>query len=497
MEDLFHNLFIFEIANNHQGSVAHGIRIIKEMGKITRRYNINAGVKLQYRNLDTFIHPNYVDSKAIKHIPRFIGTRLNSNQFLELVQAIRDEGMVTICTPFDESSVNLIMDHEIQIIKVASCSANDWSLLDAISKAKKPVIASTGGLYLNQIDKLISFLVHREVNFALLHCVGLYPVINEKVNANFIDKLIKRFPSVPIGYSGHEAPENCDVIKVAVAKGAKIFERHVGVPTETIQLNGYSMNPTQTDEWVKSAVEIINICGSEGEKKVDQSEVDSLRSLMRGTYAGMVIKKGEILSKNKIFYAIPCIADQTSAFDFHETMIATRDYEPSSPIFEKRGVRSQIDIVRGVVHEVKGMLNEANIVVGKEVRIELSHHYGMEHFREYGAVIVNVINRSYCKKLVIVLPDQQHPKHYHKIKEETFQLLWGDLEIKLSDNLTTLLKPGDSLLVEPNTIHSFSSQNGAIIEEVSTTHIKGDSVYDDEEINRKDLLERKTIVENW
>ena len=424
MKNLFENLFIFEMANNHQGSVEHGLHIIKEMGKITRKYGINAGVKLQYRDLDTFIHPDYVDSTTIKHIPRFLGTRLSSNQFLTLVQAVKDEGMVSICTPFDEASVSLIMDHGIQIIKIASCSANDWSLLEAISKTHKPVIASTGGLYLNQIDNLVSFLTHRNVNFALLHCVGLYPAPNENVNANFIDKLKKRFSYITVGYSGHEAPENYDVIKVAVAKGAKIFERHIGLETETVKLNNYSMNPAQTDGWVKSAVDALAICGNSEEKKVTQSEVDSLRSLIRGTYAKTAITKGEVITSDKIFYAIPCIEDQTSAFEFHETMIASRDYEPNTPVFERRNVRSKIDLIRGVIHEIKGMLHEANIVIGKDFRIELSHHYGMDHFRQYGAVIVDVINRIYCKKLLVVLPGQQHPTHFHRIKEETFQLLW-------------------------------------------------------------------------
>jgi sialic acid synthase SpsE/mannose-6-phosphate isomerase-like protein (cupin superfamily) len=497
MKNLFDNLFIFEMANNHQGSVEHGIKIIREMAKIARKYDINAGVKLQYRDLDTFIHPDYVGSKEIKHIPRFLGTRLNPSQFLTLVQAIKDEGMVSICTPFDEASVSLIMDHGIQIIKIASCSANDWSLLEAVSKTRKPVIASTGGLYLNQIDNLVSFLTHRDVSFALLHCVGLYPAPNENVNANFIDKLKKRFSYLPIGYSGHEAPDNTDVIKIAVAKRGQIFERHVGVETDTIKLNAYSMNPLQVENWVKSATEALSICGDEKDKKVAQSEIDSLRSLMRGAYAKTAIKKGEPLSMDKIFFAIPCIEDQTSAFEHHETMIAARDYEPNSPLFERRGMRSKIDLIRGVVHEIKGMLHEANIVVGKEFRIELSHHYGMDHFRQFGAVIMDIINRSYCKKLVIVIPGQQHPTHWHKIKEETFQLLWGDLEIKLNGNQVFKMKPGDSLLVEPNTPHSFSSFNGAIIEEVSTTHIKGDSVYEDEVIDKKDLLERKTIIEDW
>ena len=51
----FSGLFIFEMANNHQGSVEHGIQIIKEMAAIARKYNVKAGVKFQYRHLDTFL----------------------------------------------------------------------------------------------------------------------------------------------------------------------------------------------------------------------------------------------------------------------------------------------------------------------------------------------------------------------------------------------------------------------------------------------------------
>ena len=32
MTELFHDLFVFEMANNHQGSVEHGLRIIDAMG---------------------------------------------------------------------------------------------------------------------------------------------------------------------------------------------------------------------------------------------------------------------------------------------------------------------------------------------------------------------------------------------------------------------------------------------------------------------------------
>ena len=40
MSRLFNDLFIFEMANSHQGDVEHGKDIIHEMGKIAKNYNI-------------------------------------------------------------------------------------------------------------------------------------------------------------------------------------------------------------------------------------------------------------------------------------------------------------------------------------------------------------------------------------------------------------------------------------------------------------------------
>ena len=497
MTTAFDRLFIFEMANNHEGDIKHGLAIVREMGRIASRFNVNAAVKLQYRDLDTFIHPAYRDTSTLPHILRFLGTRLTDHEFRTLVQAVKDEGLVTICTPFDEVSVERLCDHGVEIVKVASCSANDWPLLEKVAATGKPIICSIGALNLYQIDNVVSFLTHRDAEFALLHCVGLYPTPRQATHANFIDKLARRFPYVSIGYSGHEPPEDVDTVKVVVAKGAKILERHVGLQADRIRLNAYSMNPEQTSEWVKHALLAYEICGNGAARQVGERERDSVRSLVRGVYARGAIAKGTPLTRDLVYFAMPALGDQTTAFDYHESMVTTADYAPDQPIHEHRIVRSNVDLLRGVIHEIKGMLYEANIVVGKDFRIEISHHYGMERFRQHGAVIVEVINRSYCKKLVIVLPGQSHPTHAHRVKEETFQLLWGDFDITLNDTQRIRLKPGDSLLVEPGTRHNFSSVGGAIIEEISTTHIKGDSFYDDPEINKRDLIDRKTIVENW
>lgn len=496
-QNLFENLFIFEMANSHQGSVEHGIDIVHAMGRIARKYNIKAGVKLQYRNLDTFIHPDYVERKDVKHIDRFLSTRLNYEQFSQIVEAIREEGMLTIVTPFDESSVDWCMDQGIDILKIASCSSLDWPLLDAVVETHKPLIVSTGGKTLSDIDKLYNYFTHRRCEFAFLHCIAEYPAPTEHLQLDFIDRMNRRYPEVTIGYSGHEDPDDNTVPMLAIAKGAKILERHVGLPTETIRLNAYSMNPEQAEHWVQAALNAKNMCQmkKENTKYVSQEEVDSLNSLMRGVYLKHDVKAGTELTKEDVFFAMPCHEKQMNSGEFQEGIVASKDYSKNEELHEKRKL-SEVNLARSVIRDAKGMLYEAGIALGENFEVELSHHYGMQHFRQFGAIIINVINREYCKKLIVVLPGQKHPSHVHKVKEETFQLLYGDLQVEMEDGIHAM-KAGDIQTVLREDKHAFSSVNGAIFEEISTTHVKNDSYYDDPKISRLDPMERKTYLRKW
>ncbi len=108
--------------------------------------------------------------------------------------------------------------------------------------------------------------------------------------------------------------------------------------------------------------------------------------------------------------------------------------------------------------------------------------------------MITVVNREYCKKLIIVLPGQQHPEQFHKQKEETFVVLHGDLELTLDDKKNELLK-GDVVTVEPLVRHRFTTKNGCVVEEISSTHYTDDSFYTDKNItNNKN---RKTFITHW
>lgn len=495
---IFENLFIFEMANSHQGSVQHGKDIIKAMGRIARKYNIKAAVKLQYRDLSTFIHPDFKDRTDVKHIPRFMSTRLNYDQFTELVDAVRAEGMITMSTPFDETGVDWCMDQGIDIIKVASCSSLDWPLLAKIEETQKPIIISTGGKTMSDIDKIYNYFSHRKANFAFLHCIAEYPAPIEHLQLDFIDRMNRRYRDITIGYSGHEAPDDNTVAMLAVAKGAKILERHVGLPTETITLNAYSMTPEQADQWVDAALKAKTMCAlqKDNTKYITQDEIDSLHSLMRGVYAKRNIKQGEIMTTDDVYFAMPLQEHQLSSGEFKDGMAASVDYMANEKITEQPKITG-VGIVRNAVHDAKGMLYEAGIALGNDFEVELSHHYGMKHFRQTGAIIINIINREYCKKYIIVLPGQFHPSHAHRVKEETFQVLYGELEVQVEDKAERILRPGDMQTILRGEYHSFSSKTGAIFEEVSTQHMKSDSYYKDPKINSADPMERKTFLKKW
>lgn len=492
------SLFVLEMANNHMGDVQHGIRIIRSMGEVVRKFNFSCAFKLQYRDLDTFIHPAKQGREDIKYVKRFSETKLSHDQFQMLVDEMRSNGFLTMATPFDEMSVNLIESQKLDIIKIASCSFTDWPLLERVAATNFPIIASTAGASLEDIDRVISFFVHRNKDFAIMHCVGEYPTPDEHMNLSQIDYLKARYPGVRIGFSTHENPDNCDIIKLAIAKGATIFEKHVGVPTEAYPLNAYSASPDQVEKWLEAARNTFILCGI-GDKRVDtnQSEAASLRSLRRGVFVKRPIRAGEAILNDDVYFAFPPEDGQITANDWskYAQCVATADLPRDEAITPgNASLLDQQKNVLKIVQAVRKMLKESGITFPGYSDLEISHHYGIDKFWEAGLTMLTVVNRAYCKKLLIVMPGQNHPEQYHQQKEETFHILYGCVSLQL-DGVAQTYKPGDVITVNPQVRHAFSSPDGAIIEEISSTHYQNDSFYTDPAISEN--RNRKTLISFW
>ena len=492
-------LIVLEMANNHMGDIAHGFKVISDFGAVCRKFpEFKFAFKLQYRELDTFIHPSMRGRDDIKYIKRFSETKLTRENFDQLVSKIREEGFLAMATPFDNASITTIVEQKLDILKIASCSFTDWPLLEEAVAANLPIIASTAGAELSDIDKVVSFLVHRNKDFAIMHCVGEYPTADEKLHINQINLLQQRYPGVRIGFSTHEDPSNTDIVKMAVAKGATIFEKHVGVETEKYALNAYSASPLQIQAWLEAARYAFTVCGVDDQRLPENTaEKASLRSLRRGVFLRHDVKAGATITNDDVYFAFPPEDGQFTANDWSKYVQFTCSSKISkdaalTPTNAKR--MDTRDTIWKIAQKVSNLIKESKITVPGGIDLEISHHYGLDKFDQVGLTMFTVVNRGYCKKLLVSLPGQQHPEQYHNKKEETFHVLHGEVHISLNGEKRVCF-PGEVINVEPGVRHAFVSPTGSVIEEISSTHYKDDSYYTDESIMNNKM--RKTHLTYW
>ena len=142
--DIFENLFVLEMTNNHQGSLERGLAIVREHSRIVRFNNVRAAIKLQFRDVDSFVHKEFRDRDDIRYIRRVLDTRLRKDDYEQLVVAIQKSGCIPMATPFDEKSVDWCVEVDLPIIKIASADSTVWILLERIAKTRKPCIVSFG-----------------------------------------------------------------------------------------------------------------------------------------------------------------------------------------------------------------------------------------------------------------------------------------------------------------------------------------------------------------
>ena len=83
--DFFEDLFVLEMANNHWGRLDRGKRIVDDFSKVVRYNGIRASIKLQFRDVDSFIHKDHVKREDVRYIKKTIVLlHLSKKRFHEL-----------------------------------------------------------------------------------------------------------------------------------------------------------------------------------------------------------------------------------------------------------------------------------------------------------------------------------------------------------------------------------------------------------------------------
>ncbi len=333
--DIFEDLFVLELANNHMGNIEKGKKIITDFSRIVRFNNIKAAIKLQFRDVDNFIHKDFKERQDIRYIKKTMMTKMTEEQYGILTDAVRHAGCITMSTPFDEKSVDICVNLGIQIIKIASSDINDWMLIEKIAKTRKPVIVSTGGSSLKDIDDIVTFFDNRNIPLAINHCIAKYPSLKCELELNQIDFLKNRYPNHVIGFSTHEYNKDIEIpMYMAYAKGARTFERHIDVDYPDMSVSEYCSKPEDLDRWIKAYYKAKEICGAPASYRriSDKKETEYLDALVRGVYAKQDFKAGDILYDENVYLSIPLQKGQISCRELMRGEVLLRDIKKDAPI---------------------------------------------------------------------------------------------------------------------------------------------------------------------
>ena len=227
--------------------------------------------------------------------------KFGRSEYETLFEYSSEKGIIAFSTPFDPENAQMLNSLDMPLYKIASCDLLYKDLLREVACFQKPIILSTGGSTLEEINKSLEILYSSGAEeIALLACTLSYPTKTDDANYRKITKLINEFPKNIIGISDHVEPEEHMISgPICLSLGAKIFEKHFTLDRTMGGGSSFSMNPKDLQKYVRNIHLTERLLG-ENEQKVYEAEKNTRNSARRSLVANVDLDIGTIISKDKI-----------------------------------------------------------------------------------------------------------------------------------------------------------------------------------------------------
>jgi len=206
---------IAEIGLNYDGKK----ELAKELILLAKKGKANA-VKFQLISIDDFLISGYSAYSFFKEY-----ATLTYKDFIDLKEYSKEVGIEFLGTPFSKKYVDFLVNVS-PAIKIASSDITNIPFLDYIASYNKPILISTGGAKLQEIDRAIETISRYHNNICIMYCKMIYPTSTEEVNLGGIAFLKERYSDFLIGYSDHVKDEDNIYLIIAHLLGATIIEKH-------------------------------------------------------------------------------------------------------------------------------------------------------------------------------------------------------------------------------------------------------------------------------
>jgi N,N'-diacetyllegionaminate synthase len=280
---------VAEIGFNHNGDVELAKRMIESAAE-----NGADAVKLQ-----TFLAGEMISRTLMADDPDNPGNEIPFYEFFQRYELSRDVyktlfdyarslNIPLFSTPFDNASLDMLVELGVPALKIASPDLTYTPFLERVAETGLPVVLSTGMGDEREIAQAMEAL-RKAKSVILLHCVSNYPSQYEEMNLACMASLRKRF-GMPVGLSDHTL-DNLSAV-VAASLGAVMIEKHFTLDRKMPGVDqSISMQPEDLLNLKSDILNVAKILG-EGEKKIQDSEVPVKLSARRSLVARVDVPAG-------------------------------------------------------------------------------------------------------------------------------------------------------------------------------------------------------------
>lgn len=239
---------------------------------------------------------------------------LGPDQQAELKAHCEQIGILYLCTPYENTSVDMLDRMGVAAFKIASTDTTNIPFLRYIANKGRPVILSTGMSMLGEVEQAVDTLRAGGLDgkIVILHCTAEYPAPVGEANLRAILTMQLAF-GYPVGFSDHTP--GIGASPWAVAVGACVIEKHFTLDRNMVGPDHRaSLEPDELVTLVRTVRDVEAALG-DGIKRPMPSEIPNKPLMQKSLVARRSIRSGETITSNDLTCKRPGLGLAPSWFD--------------------------------------------------------------------------------------------------------------------------------------------------------------------------------------
>lgn len=290
---------IAEVGQNHQGDFELAkkyIKIFADAGASAIKFQIrdNKNLFSEDAYLSEYKSENAFGNTYGEHREKL---ELNPNLIIELKKKCHEHNVAFMATPFDEGSLRVLDEADVDVIKIASFDLGNLPFISRVIKTNKPIVMSIGGGKHDQIRSSVDLIKSNHNQLVILHCVSEYPCEFNRLGLENIALLKQEFRNTPIGSSDHfngilSGP-------IAYMMGARVFEKHVTLNRSWRGTDhNFALEPEGFRKFVRDIKRVKHMLPQKNLKEIGEEAV--FKKLGKSLVANEDLKINEVITLENI-----------------------------------------------------------------------------------------------------------------------------------------------------------------------------------------------------